>query len=82
MPVPHAVAPAASVRGEDMSRHKYAIGDRVRLAISKYAGDVPPGTYTISRQLPAEANVYQYRVRHLQDGHERVVRENQIAGQG
>jgi hypothetical protein len=63
-----------------MSRHKYAIGDRVRLAIMKYAGEAPPGVYAISRQLPIEANVCQYRVRHLEDGHERVVQEHQISG--
>jgi len=65
-----------------MPRHKYAVGDRVRLAPSKYAGDVPPGAYTISRQLPVEANVCQYRVKHTADGHERVVLESQIAGPG
>ena len=65
-----------------MTTHKFAVGDRVRLAVSKYAGDVPPGVYAISRQLPVEANVCQYRVKHLQDGHERVVQESQIAGPG
>jgi hypothetical protein len=61
-----------------MTTHKFSVGDRVRLVISKYAGEVPPGLYTISRQLPVEANVCQYRVRHVQDGHERVVRESQV----
>jgi hypothetical protein len=65
-----------------MPTHKFAIGDRVRLVVSKYAGDVPPGVYTISRQLPVEANVCQYRVKHVQDGHERVVRESQLVGPG
>jgi hypothetical protein len=61
-----------------MVTHKYAIGDRVRLIVDKYAGDVPPGIYTVSRKLPVEANICQYRVRHAQDGHERVVRESQL----
>ncbi len=65
-----------------MPTHKFAVGDRVRLIVSKYAGDVPAGDYTISRQLPAEANVCQYRVKHVQDGHERVVRESQVIGPG
>jgi hypothetical protein len=65
--------------GKAMSSHKYAIGAQVRLAISKYAGQAPPGVYAISRLLPIEANVCQYRVKHLEDGHERVVQENQIA---
>ena len=68
-----------------MVTHKFAVGDRVRLVVDKYAGDVPPGVYTISRCLPVEANVCQYRVKHVEDGHERMVRENQIvvdAGRG
>jgi hypothetical protein len=65
-----------------MPTHKFAVGDRVRLVVSKYAGDVPPGIYTISRKLPIEANVCQYRVKHVQDGHERVVQESQLAEPG
>ena len=68
-----------------MVTHKFAVGDRVRLVVDKYAGDVPPGVYTISRRLPVEANVCEYRVKHVEDGHERMVRENQIvvdAGRG
>ena len=65
-----------------MITHKFAIGDRVRLAISKYAGEVPAGIYAISRKLPVEANICQYRVKHVQDGHERVVQESQILGPG
>ncbi len=42
-----------------MTTHKFSVGDRVRLVVSKYSGDVPPGIYTISRQLPVEANVCQ-----------------------
>ena len=65
-----------------MPTHKFAVGDRVRLIVSKYAGDVPAGVYTVSRRLPIEANICQYRVKHLQDGHERVVRESDLIGSG
>lgn len=61
-----------------MAAHKYAIGDRVRLVIDRYAGDVPAGIYTISRKLPVEGNVCQYRVKHSSDGHERAVNESQV----
>lgn len=64
-----------------MVSHKYAVGDRVELMVDRYAGDVPPGIYTISRRLPVEANICQYRVRHTQDGHERVVQESQVKPQ-
>ena len=65
-----------------MATHKFAVGDRVRVIVSKYAGDVPAGVYTISRKLPVEANVRQYRVKHAEDGHERVVREDQLIPSG
>lgn len=61
-----------------MVSHKYAVGDRVELMVDRYAGDVPPGVYTISRRLPIEANICQYRVKHTKDGHERVVKESQL----
>lgn len=61
-----------------MVSHKFAVGDRVQLIVDKYAGDVPPGIYMISRRLPVEANICQYRVKHTQDGHERVVQESQM----
>jgi len=34
--------------------------------------------FKIIRQLPEEAQVLQYRVKSQADGHERVVRENQL----
>lgn len=65
-----------------MTSHKFAVGDRVQLVVDRNAGDVPRGLYTISRRMPVEANVCQYRVKHVQDGHERVVRETQIVDPG
>jgi hypothetical protein len=65
-----------------MVSHKFAVGDRVRFVGGKFDGDVPAGVYTILRKLPIEANVCQYRVKHAQDGHERVMRESQIVLNG
>lgn len=61
-----------------MISHKFAVGDRVRFVGSRFDGDVPAGVYTVVRRLPVEGNLCQYRVRHAEDGHERVMRENQI----
>jgi hypothetical protein len=33
----------------------------------------------VQRQLPSETRDMQYRVKHVLDGHERVVRESQLA---
>jgi hypothetical protein len=39
---------------------------------------VPGGAYTIQRLLPVEGRDLQYRVKNVQDGHERVVSEAQL----
>ncbi len=62
-----------------MVGHKFKVGDRVRFLHGPLDGEVPQGVYTISRKLPVEGAVCQYRVRHDGDNHERVVREELIA---
>lgn len=61
-----------------MVSHRFALGDRVRLNLERYAENNPHDVYTISRKLPAEANVCQYRVKRVGDGQERTVSEHQI----
>jgi hypothetical protein len=39
---------------------------------------VPGGAYLIQRTLPDEGRDLQYRVKNVQDGHERVVNEAQL----
>lgn len=61
-----------------MQKHKYEIGETVEFAAG---GSYPPtarGQYTVVRQLPAEGEGYQYRIKSLADGHERMVREGQL----
>jgi hypothetical protein len=65
-----------------MEARKFAIGDRVRLLLDNYANDNPADVYTISRALPALANVWQYRVKRVGDGQERAVSEQQLAKAG
>lgn len=61
-----------------MSQRKFAIGDRVRLTADSYSANNPYDTYTISRMLPADANVWQYRMKRVGDGQERAATELQI----
>jgi hypothetical protein len=61
-----------------MARHKYNLGERVEFTPGRFDGNVPRGSYTITRQLPSETLDMQYRVKHLHDSHERVVRESQL----
>ena len=61
-----------------MRPHGFSVGQSVEFFPGKYAGDVPPGLYTVLRLLPNDGTDREYRVRHQRDGHERVVRESQI----
>lgn len=61
-----------------MVSHKFAVGDRVRLTLERHAESSPWDIHTISRKLPAEANVWQYRVKRVGDGQERTVSEPQM----
>ena len=57
---------------------KFAVGDQVRLLLDSYANDSRADVYTVSRTLPAMANVWQYRVRRAGDGQERAVSEQEV----
>ena len=61
-----------------MVAHKFAVGDRVRLTFERYVEATPLDIHTISRTLPAEGNISQYRVKRVSDGQERMVTEQQI----
>ena len=62
-----------------MPSHKFTVDQDVELLRSPGELHITPGIYTIVRQLPAEANDCQYRVKSVRDGHQRVVRESQLA---
>ncbi len=62
-----------------MNRHKFAVGQAVHFLAGPGDLHVPPGMYKIQRLLPSDANGNQYRVKHLADGHERVVPESKLA---
>lgn len=65
-----------------MEARKFAVGEQVRLLLDSYANDDPADVYTVSRALPALANVWQYRVKRIGDGQERAVTEQQLARTG
>ena len=62
-----------------MNARRFAVGDQVRLLLDNYVSDSPADVYTVSRALPAMANVWQYRVKRVGDGQERAVSEQQLA---
>lgn len=65
-----------------MAAHRYKVGKVVDTAKDKF-GAIPPGPYEVVRQLPpAQDGVWQYRIKSMQNGHERVIREDQLLGEG
>jgi hypothetical protein len=62
-----------------MAPRKFTLGDQVRLTADPLlATNTPQDLYTISRMLPAQADVWQYRVKRIGDGQERAVTEWQL----
>ena len=62
-----------------MSTYKFAVGQTVRFSPDRQQLSADRGWFKIVRQLPEAASVLQYRVKSQSDGHERVVREDQLA---
>jgi hypothetical protein len=61
-----------------MAHHKFKVGQTVNLIANRLERHVPSGAYTIQRLLPIEGPELMYRVKHIGDGHERVVKEAQL----
>jgi len=59
--------------------HKYEIGTVVNFMPGALTLETSLGLYEIVRHLPPEGPENQYRVKSVKDGHERVVRESQLA---
>ena len=61
-----------------MAVHKFAVGQAVLLLPDRYFGRAKTERFTVVRLLPETENARQYRVKSKTDGHERVVREDQL----
>ena len=62
-----------------MATHKFAVGQTVRFSPDRGQEHEKGELFKIVRLLPEAENVVQYRVKSETDGHERVVREDQLA---
>ncbi len=65
-----------------MTAHKFAVGQSVRFSPDRQdRQQLSPSQsrFKVVRLLPDAANILQYRVKSQADGHERVVREDQLA---
>jgi hypothetical protein len=63
--------------GRAMPTHKFKVGETVFLD-SSHVRNIPGGAYIITKQLPEHDGDFEYRVRSINEPHERVVRENQL----
>jgi len=61
-----------------MQVHKFEVGETRHFTPSAFDRATPRGFYKIVRQLPPEGRGYQYRIKSVADGHERVVPESQL----
>lgn len=61
-----------------MEQHKFAVGQTVRFSPDRQQLRSGRGSFKVMRLLPETASVLQYRVKSQADGHERVVREDQL----
>jgi hypothetical protein len=76
-----AASSPAQAGGLYMATHRFAVGQLVRFTPDRIERDLSSAQrqFKIVRLLPEAASVFQYRVKSQLDGHERVVREDQLA---
>jgi hypothetical protein len=62
-----------------MAARKFAVGQTVRFSPDRVQLRSARGQFKVLRLLPEDASIFQYRVKSEADGHERIVREDQLA---
>ena len=60
-----------------MLTHKLRVGEIVQLSPS-ITRNLPGGSYAVVKQLPQSAGEFGYRVKNINEPHERVVRESEL----
>ncbi len=61
-----------------MATHKFAVGQALHFSPGLGGSSKGKGRYKVVRQPPETGSIFQYRIKSEMDGHERVVREDQI----
>jgi hypothetical protein len=69
--------PRVAHGADDKDGHKFRVGDVVEARASLFQ-PTPPGPYEVIRLLPPTGMCNQYRLKSLKNGHERIVREDDI----
>jgi hypothetical protein len=64
-----------------MPTHKFRIGQVVTYRPAARGLDAPLGVYMIIERLPqGDDGQFQYRIRNLNEEHQRVAKENELSG--
>jgi hypothetical protein len=64
----------SDTRERTVTGHKFKIGQLVN-----YLGrDRAYGVYQVTQLLPPEGNVFQYRIKNINESHERVAKETEL----
>ena len=63
-----------------MTTHKFAVGEAVSFSPDRGQEHIRGEQFEIVRLLPESRDAPQYRIKSQTNGHERVVREDQLAG--
>jgi hypothetical protein len=65
----------------DGMTHKFKIGQAVTYHPAQRGQDAPRGIYQITQFLPQrDAGQFEYRIRSVEEGHERVASESELHG--
>jgi uncharacterized protein YjbK len=59
--------------------HKFRIGQLVQLAPA-ISRNVSGGSYEVTKKLPENRGEFEYRIKSMNEPHERVVRESELQG--
>ena len=62
-----------------MLSHKFHVGQLVQL-IPSISRNVPGGSFEITKRLPERDGEYEYRIKSMNEPHERVARESELQG--
>jgi hypothetical protein len=62
-----------------MPSHKYRIDQIVQL-IPSISRNVFAGAYEVTKQLPESGGEFEYRIKSMNERHDRVVRESELQG--
>ena len=60
-----------------MPTHKFHIGQLVQVAPA-ISRNVPGGSYEITKKLPESRGEFEYRIKSMNEAHERVARESEL----